>query len=128
MNDYQQLNENTITNSHLLPCIDDILNDCIKGKIWGTIDMTNSFFQTRMHPDHVHLTAANTPLGLYKWLVMPMGLKNAPAIHQRRVTAALRTLLGKICHIYLDDIVIWSNSLDEHDKNVCTVLEALHAA
>jgi hypothetical protein len=82
VNDYRQLNENTVTDSHPLPRIDDILNDCAKGTIWGTIDMTNSFFQMRMHPDHVHLTAVNTPLGLYEWLVMPMGLKNAPAIHQ----------------------------------------------
>ena len=128
VNNYQQLNENTITDSHPLPRIDDILNDCAKGKIWGTIDMTNSFFQTRMHPDHVHLTAVNKPLGLYEWLVMPMGLKNAPTIHQRHVTAALRNLIGKICHIYLDDIVIWSNSLIEHEQNVRVVLEALRAA
>ena len=128
VNDYWQLNENTVTDSHPLPRIDDILNDCAKGRIWGTINMTNSFFQTRMHPDHVHLTAVNTPLGLYEWLVMPMGLKNAPAIHQCRVTAALRTLIGNICHIYLDDIVIWSNSLEEHERNVRTVLEALRTA
>jgi len=94
----------------------------------GTIDMTNSFFQTCMHPDHVHLTAVNTPLGLYEWLVMPMGLKNAPAIHQRRVTAALRHLIGKFCHIYLDNIVIWSNSLNKHEHNVRAVLEVLHMA
>ena len=86
--------------------------------------MMNSFFQTRMHPDHIHLTAVNTPLGLYEWMVMPMGLKNAPAIHQRRVTAALRHLIGKFCHIYLDDIVIWSNSLEEHEQNVCAVMDA----
>ena len=81
-----------------------------------------------MHLDHVHLTAVNTPLGLYKWLVMPMGLKNAPAIHQWHVTAALRNLIGKICHIYLNDIVIWSNSLVEHGQNVHAVLEALDTA
>jgi hypothetical protein len=104
------------------------LNDCAKGKIWATIDMTNSFFQTRMHPDHVHLTAVNTPLGLYEWLVMPMGLKNSPSIHQRRVTAALRPLIGRICHIYLDDIVIWSNSLEEHDRNVRSVLNAVRSS
>jgi len=90
--------------------------------------MTNSFFQMHMHPDHIHLTAVNMPLGLYEWLVMPMGLKNAPTIHQHCVTAALRSLIGKICHIYLDDIIIWSNSLAEHEKNVHTVLEALHTA
>ena len=115
VNDYRQLNENTITDSHPIPRINDILMDCAKGKIWGTIDMMNSFFQMRMHPDHIHLTAVNTPSGLYEWLVMPMGLKNAPAIHQRRVTSALRHLIGKTCHIYLDDIVIWSQSLEEHE-------------
>jgi hypothetical protein len=61
VNDFHQLNENTVTDSHPLPQIDDILNDCAKGKIWATIDMTNSFFQTRMHPDYVHLTAINIP-------------------------------------------------------------------
>jgi hypothetical protein len=59
---------------------------------------------------------------------MPMGLKNAPAIHQRRVTAALRQWIGRICHIYLDDIVIWSDSVEEHIRNVDTILTALRAA
>jgi hypothetical protein len=125
VNDFRQLNENTITDSHPLPRINDILNDCIKGKIWATIDMINSFFQTTMHPDHVHLTAVNTPLGLYEWLVMPMGLKNAPAIHQGWVTVALHPLIIKICHIYLNDIIVWSNTLEEHERNVCVVLQAL---
>ena len=72
--------------------------------------------------------AVNTPLGLYEWLVMPMGLKNAPAIHQQRVTAVLRQHLGKICHIYLDDIVIWSQTLEEHERNVRLILQALREA
>ena len=125
VNNYRQLNENTVTDCHPLPRIDDILSDCAKGKIWATIDMTNSFFQTCMHPEHIPLTAVTTPLGLYKWLVMLMGLKNALAIHQWRVMLALRPYLGKICHIYLDDIVIWSNSVEEHEKNVSTILQAL---
>ena len=87
--------------------------------------MTNSFFQTQMHPDNIPYTAVSTPFGLYEWLVMLMGLKNAPAIHQRRVTKALGALIGKICHIHLDDIIIWSNSLEEHNKNVALVLQAL---
>jgi len=128
VNDYRQLNANTISDSHPLPRVDDILNDCAKGHIWSTIDMTNAFFQTRMHPNDIHLTAVNTPLGLYEWLVMPMGLKNAPSIHQRRVTTALRHLIGKICHIFLDDIVVWSRSLNEHDKHLRQVFKALQAA
>jgi hypothetical protein len=55
VNDYRQLNSNTVTDSHPLPRVDDILADCAKGKIWSVIDMTNSFFQTRVHPDDVHL-------------------------------------------------------------------------
>ena len=128
VNDYRQLNENTVTDSHPLPRIDDILNDCAKGKYWAILDMTNSFFQTRLHPSRVPYTAVSTPFGLYEWLVMPMGLKNSPAIHQRRVTKALGNLIGRICHIYLDDIVIWSNSLEEHERNVALVLQALETA
>jgi hypothetical protein len=128
VNDYRQLNANTVTDSHPLPRIDDILADCAKGKIWATIDMTNSFFQTRMHPDDIPLTAVTTPFGLYEWLVMPMGLRNAPAIHQRRVTGALRHLIGKICHVYLDDIIIWSQDVDEHVRNIRQVLQALKDA
>ena len=114
-----------VTDSHPLPCIDDILNDCMKGKIWATIDMTNSFFQTWMHPDHILLTVVTTPLGCYEWLVMPMGLKNVLAIHQRCVTLALRQYIGKICHIYLNNIVIWSNSIGQHEQNVRIILQAL---
>ena len=57
-----------------------------------------------------------------------MGLRNAHAIHQRRVTAALHGLIGKICHIYLDDIIIWSSSVQEHEEHVRQVFNALHVA
>lgn len=90
--------------------------------------MTNSFFQTQVHPDDIHLTAVRTPWGLYEWTVMPMGGCNSPSTHQRRMTEALRELIGVICHVYLDDIVIWSQTLEEHDRNVERVLEALRAA
>lgn len=90
------------------------------------MDMTNSFFQTWMDPEHIHLTATvNTPLGLYEWLVMPMGLKNTSAIHQCHVTSALRHLIGKICHIYLNDSMIWLQKLEEHERNIREVLKAL---
>ena len=128
VNDYRQLNANTVMDSHPLPRVDDILNDCAKGKFFSTIDMTNSFFQTRMKPEDVHITAVSTPFGLYEWTVMPMGLRNAPSIHQRRVTHALRGLLGRICHIYLDDIIIWSTDLKTHITYSRQVFEALRRA
>ena len=74
VNDYRHLNRLTIPDNYPLPRIDDILADCAKGKIWGKIDMTNSFFQTLVHPDHVKYTATLTPFGLWEWVVMPMGL------------------------------------------------------
>jgi hypothetical protein len=92
--------------SHPLPRVDDILTDCAKGKIWSKLDMTNSFFQTHMHPNDVRLTAVMTPFGLYKWLIMPMGLRNMPPIHQHCVATALQEHIGKICHVYLDDVII----------------------
>src|SRR5271154_6759610 len=59
---------------------------------------------------------------------MPMGLRNSLATHQRRVTLALKEYIRKICHVYLDDIVIWSQTLDEHKQNVSKIMEALCAA
>jgi hypothetical protein len=127
VNDYRALNANTVTDSFPLPRIDDILADAGKGKIWSVMDMTNSFFHMRMDPESIPLTAVSTPFGLYEWVVMPMGLKNSPPIHQRRVMNALRGLIGKICHVYMDDIIIWSNTLEEHEMHTRQVLERLKA-
>jgi hypothetical protein len=108
VNDYRMLNANTVLDAHPLPRVDDILADCAK--------------------DDVHLTAVTTPFGLYEWLAMPMGLRNSPPIHQRHMTLALCELLGKICHIYLDDIVIWLDTIEQHTEHVRMVLAALHKA
>ncbi len=125
VNDYRKLNSNTVPDVHPLPSIAEILSDCGNGKFFAKIDMTNSFFQTRVHPDDVPLTAVTTPFGLYEWTVMPQGCRNAPATHQQQMFSALRQHIGSICHVYLDDIVIWSQSLEEHCRNVETVLECL---
>jgi hypothetical protein len=66
VNDYHNLNHTTIPNNYPLPCIDNIPADCMKGKIWGKIDMTNSFFQTLVHSNHVKYTATLTPFGLWE--------------------------------------------------------------
>jgi hypothetical protein len=125
VNNYRQLNANTVTDSYPLPRIDDILADAGKGKIWSILDMTNSFFHTCMHPDSIALTAITTPFGLYEWLVMPMGLCNSPSIHQHRVANALRDYIRKICHIYMDDIIIWSQSVQEHIKHTRLIMKCL---
>ena len=63
--------------------VDDILAYCRTGKYFTSISMTNSFFQTCLHLDDVKLTTANTLWRLYEWAVMPIGIRNAPSIHQR---------------------------------------------
>src|SRR6202790_4745266 len=82
----------------------------------------------RFPNNNIHLTAIRTPWGLYEWTVMPQGGCNAPATQQRRMTDALRELLGKICHVYLNDIIIWSQTLEEHEQNCTAVLKALRKA
>ncbi|KAJ8520332.1 hypothetical protein ONZ45_g2797 [Pleurotus djamor] len=128
VNDYRELNENTVPDNYPLTRVDTILSDAGKGVIWAKIDMTNAFFQTKVHPDDIKYTAVRTPIGLYEWVVMPMGCRNAPATHQRRMTEALRHLIGSICHVYLDDIIIWSSSVEEHVLNVRKVMDALREA
>ena len=74
VNDYWQLNSNTVMDSYPLPHVDDILSDAGCRKIWSKIDMTDSFFHTKMDPESIHLTAVTMPLSLYEWTVMPQGL------------------------------------------------------
>lgn len=126
--DYRQMNANTVKDAFPLPLIKDILADCAGAKFYAKIDMTNSFHQTRVDPSSVPYTAVSTPLGLFEWLVMPMGGSNAPSTHQRRMMSALHHLIGRICHVYLDDIIIWSNSLEEHTQNIALVMKALEDA
>ncbi|KAJ2913109.1 hypothetical protein MD484_g7300, partial [Candolleomyces efflorescens] len=125
--DYRQLNRNVRLDWTPLPRVDDILADAAKGRYWAKFDMTNSFFQTRMHPDDVPLTATSTPLGLFEWTVMPMGFKNSPQIHQRRMRRALAKYIGKFCHVYLDDIIVWLSSLQEHVQNLRRILSAIRS-
>jgi len=118
VNDYRQINMNTVTDSYPLPHVEDILADAGRGKIQSKMDMMNSFFHTWMHPDSIVLMAIMTLFGLYGWMVIPMGLHNSPPVHQQRVANALWELIGKVCHIYLDNIIIWSLSLEEHENHV----------
>ena len=126
--DYRQLNENTVPDKYQMPIVEDILADCGKGKIWCTIDLTDSFYQTRMHPKDIHKTAVSTPFGSYEWRVMPQGFRNSPAIHQRRVEHALREHIGKICHIFLDDCISWATDVQDAATKIRKILMALRQA
>ncbi len=106
-----------MTDRYPLHRIDDILADAGTRKIWSKLDMTDSFFHTKMHPDSIPLTAVNTPFGLYEWTVMPQGMKNSPSVHQCRVNEALHKYIRKFCHI--------SQSLKEHQEHVRLIMDTL---
>ncbi|SCV70157.1 BQ2448_1551 [Microbotryum intermedium] len=128
VNDYRILNAATVPDRTPLPLPDKILSVSARARFWSKIDMTNSFFQTKMAEEDIPKTAVATPWGLFEWVVMPMGLSNAPATHQRRVNEALSNLIGKSCFVYLDDITIFSNTIEDHQTHVREVLEALRRA
>ncbi|SCV73215.1 BQ2448_7140 [Microbotryum intermedium] len=128
VNNYQILNAATVPDCTPLPLPDEILSVSARARFWSKIDMTNSFFQTKMVEEDIPKTAVATPWGLFEWVVMPMGLSNAPATHQRHVNEALSNLIGKSCFVYLDDITIFSNTIEEHQTHVREVLKALRRA
>ncbi|GAA5982141.1 hypothetical protein JCM11641_000600 [Rhodosporidiobolus odoratus] len=128
LNDYRHLNSNTVPDCTPLPIPDEILSTSASKSLWGKIDMSDAFFQTLMTEEDIEKTAIKTPWGLYEWVVMPQGLCNAPATHQRRINEALGSLNGTICFAFVDDIIIFSDSIDEHRANCRLVLDALRSA
>jgi hypothetical protein len=126
--DYRTLNSLTVKDRSPLPNVDELVCMVATGKVFSILDQTNAFFQTRMREADIPLTAVKTPWGLMEWVVMPMGLTNAPATHQARLEEALGELINDICVVYLDDIVIFSGYFQEHEKHVRIVLQRLRLA
>ena len=125
--DYRQLNDITVKDKTPLPTISDLM--AIVGskrpKYFTVLDLKEGYHQIPMAADSVHKTAFRCRYGLYEWLVMPFGLTNAPAIFSRIITQLLRPFLDKFCVAYLDDILIYSATLEEHQQHVRTVLGVL---
>ena len=111
--DFRNLNSFTVKDREPTPFCNDLLELAAEAKWRGKSDLRHAFWQTLMEPDHVRLTAFKTPFGLYEWVVMPMGICNEGATHQRRINAALAPYLGKICAAYSDDLIVWGDTIDE---------------
>ena len=121
--DYRRLNAITKKDSFPLPLIEDLIDKLQGAKIFSKIDLKSGFHQVTMDPDSIDRTTFVTPAGSFEWLVMPMGLSNAPATFQRLMQRTLGHL--KFVGIYLDDIIIFSNTLEEHKQHVEAVLNIL---
>lgn len=126
--DYRAVNEKTIDDRYPIPNIEDILDKLGRCQYFTTLDLASGYHQIQMHPESINKTAFNTDHGHYEFLRMPFGLKNSPATFQRVMDDLLRDVLNKFCLVYLDDIIIFSPSLDEHIKHLKLVFEKLKNA
>ena len=118
----------TIRDSYPLPIISDVLAKVGTGKVFSKIDLFSAYWQVPMHEPDIEKTAFATSSGLYEYIYMPMGLRNAAATFQRMMEEVLAPLLGKCCLVYLDDIAIFSPDENQHLQDLQAVFQLLDKA
>jgi hypothetical protein len=115
----------TVRDSYPLPVIANLLNSLSGGQYLSKIDLKAAFNLLRVAPGHEWKTAFRTPWGLFEYLVMPFGLANAPAIFQRFIQHCLREYLDVCCFVYIDDILVFSKTREQHVQDLQNVLAKL---
>lgn len=123
--DYRSLNKLSIRNSSSIPRIDECLDKMSGARYFTSLDLRSGYHQIRIHPDDVPKTAFNTRYGQYSWLVLPFGLCNAPPVFQSLMNKILGDYIDKTTIVYLDDILIFSKTLEEHKIHVRQILNVL---
>ena len=126
--DYRKLNAISRKDRYPLPLIDDIMTMLQGCTIMTRLDIRSAFNRIRIAPNDEELTTFSTPMGNYKQKVLPFGLCGGPATFQRFVNNTLMEYLNKFCAAYMDDILIFSLTREEHIKHVKAVLSKLQEA
>ena len=119
------MNEDTIGDAYPIPHISDILDQLGNSKYFTTLDLASGYHQIEMHPKDAQKTAFSVPHGHYEFTRMPFGLKNAPSTFQRLMNTILSGLQGTRCLVYLDDIIIFADSLESHNKKLLDIFKRL---
>ena len=125
---YRKLNNVTMRPTYYIPDSAQIFDSLEGAQYFSTIDLSNAYYQCEIEEDHKQYTAFNTRMGKFEFNRMPFGLCGAPFTFQNMMSVVLKEENWKTCVIYLDDILIYSNNLEDHLHNVRTVLEKIENA
>ena len=123
--DFRMLNKATIKNKFPLPRIDDLLDVLHGKKVFSSLDLQSGYWQIALRPEDMKKTAFNTHFGHFEYKVMCFGLSNAPATFQSLMNDIFRDYLGKFVVGYLDDILIFSDTPEQHLQHLELVLKRL---
>ena len=116
--DYRALNKITVKNHYPLPLIDQIFDALKNAKYFTKIDLTSGYHQIRIKPEDIPKTAFMILFGLYEFLVMAFGLTNVPATFQDLMQTVFKDQLYIFVLVYIDDILIFSGTEEEHLKHL----------
>ena len=125
--DYRALNKITVKNRYPLPKVDELMDRLHGARYFTKLDLASGYHQIRVRESDIHKTAFVSRYGSFEYLVMPFGLCNAPATFQRIMNTILRNGLDKFVLVFLDDILIFSKTLEEHLEHIKTVLGRLRS-
>ncbi|KAJ0522988.1 putative nucleotidyltransferase, Ribonuclease H [Helianthus annuus] len=123
--DYRELNKVTVKNRYPLPRIDDLFDQLQGSCYYSKKDLRSGYHQLRVRDEDVSKTAFRTRYGHYEFLVMPFGLTNAPAVFMDLMNRVCKPYLDKFVIVFIDDILIYSKSQEEHEQHLRLILELL---
>ncbi|RDB15235.1 hypothetical protein Hypma_004746 [Hypsizygus marmoreus] len=126
--DYRKLNAATIPDEFPIPRQAEILSSLSGAQVLSSLDALAGFTQLEMAPEDIEKTAFRTHRGLFQFRRMPFGLRNGPSIFQRVMQSILSPYLWLFCLVYIDDIVVYSKSYEEHIDHLDQVLQAVEKA
>src|SRR5438132_4600697 len=125
--DYRSLNAITVKNKYPLPRIEDLFDQLKGAKYFSKIDLRSGYYQLKIRPQDTPKTVFVTRYGLYEFLVMSFGLTNAPTYFMNLMNKIFMEELDKFVVVFIDDILIYSKSAEEHERHLRVVLEKLRA-
>ncbi|GJR00696.1 putative reverse transcriptase domain-containing protein [Tanacetum coccineum] len=123
--DHRELNKLTVKNRYPLPRIDDLFDQLRGACPFLKIDFRSGYHQLRVHEDAIPKTAFRTRYGHFESTVMPFGLTNAPAVFMDLMNRVCKPYLGRFVIVFIDDILAYSKSKEEHEVHLKLVLESL---